>query len=73
MIAHSSGVRRQGRVIDYDDAAGYGTIADPDGRWFFHCTAIADGSRTIEEGTEVGFVLSAGHLGRLEARDVRPV
>ena len=30
--------------------AGYGTVADADGaEWFFHCTAIADGTRTIDD------------------------
>ena len=73
MNTHSSGARRVGRVTEYDAAAGYGTIADDDGRWFFHCTVIADGSRTVDKGAEVTFVLEPGHLGRWEARDVRPV
>ena len=73
MSSHSSGARRQGRVTEFEDAAGYGTVTDDDGGWFFHCTAIADGSRSIEVGAQVAFVLKAGHLGRWEARDVRPV
>ena len=72
MNAHPSGARRHGRVIDYDDAAGYGTVTDGDGVWFFHCTAIADGSRHIDDGTDVAFVLRPGHLGQWEARDVQP-
>ncbi|MDW3218814.1 MAG: cold shock domain-containing protein [Acidimicrobiales bacterium] len=73
MNAHSSRARRIGRVTGYDDAAAYGTVTDGDGEWFFHCTAIADGSRTIEPGAEVGFVLVPGHRGRLEARDIAAV
>ena len=73
MSGHSSGARRLGRVTEFDDAAGYGTVVDDDGPWFFHCTAIADGSRIIDEGVDVAFVLQPGHLGRWEARDLRPV
>lgn len=64
--------RRRGRVTDYDTAAGYGLVTDDRGEWFFHCTAIADGSRAIEPDTEVDFVLAPGHRGRMEARDIRP-
>lgn len=59
-------------MAEFDEAAGYGTVHDADGEWFFHCTAIADGSRSIERGAVVAFALSPGHLGRMEARDIRP-
>jgi len=68
----SSAARRAGRVRDYDEPAGYGTVVSEEGEWFFHCTAIADGSRSITVGAAVDFVLRPGHLGRMEARDVRP-
>ena len=42
-------------------------------RYGFHCTQIADGSRTIEVGTEVSFSLMPGRLGRWEAAGVAPV
>jgi cold shock CspA family protein len=71
-VSHGSSSRRRGRVADYDDAAGYGTVAGDGGEWFFHCTAIADGSRTIAVAAEVDFSLAPGHLGRMEARDIRP-
>ena len=63
-----------GRVETFDDPRGYGTVVAADGRgpWFFHCTAIADGTRTIEVGTAVTFEVEAGHLGRYEAVDIRP-
>ncbi len=38
----------------------------------FHCTAIADGSRRIDVGIEVSFVLTARHGGRLEASGIAP-
>ena len=59
-------------MTDFDEAAGYGRVADGGREWFFHCTAIADGTRTIERGAEVGFSLAPGHLGRMEARDISP-
>lgn len=71
-MSHRPSGRRRGRVAAFDDAAGHGTVADGIGEWFFHCTAIADGTRTVGVGHEVDFVLAPGHLGRLEARDIRP-
>lgn len=62
---------RTGTVASFDDPAGYGTVVDDDGgEWFFHCTAIADGSRTIETGTAVSFGVVAGRNGRWEAADM---
>ncbi|HEX7094772.1 MAG TPA: hypothetical protein VF183_02740 [Acidimicrobiales bacterium] len=61
---------RHGRVADYDAVAGYGHVESAGERWWFHCSAIADGSRRIEVGTPVRFRLVPGHLGRHEARDV---
>ena len=40
-----------GTVTEFDDAAGLGTITSDDGTTYaFHCTAIADGTRTIANG-----------------------
>jgi len=62
-----------GSVVSFDEHGGYGTVRDADGQeWFFHCTAIADGSRTIAEGTAVTFTLVPGRLGRWEASDLQP-
>ena len=62
-----------GVVVDFDATKGYGTIRGDDGRdYFFHCTAIADGSRTIDKDAHVEFAVVAGHLGRWEAAAVRP-
>lgn len=62
-----------GSVAGFDDPAGYGTIRADDGREvFFHCVAVADGTRTIAPGTPVTFDLAPGHHGRWEAVDVRP-
>ncbi|HUF33146.1 MAG TPA: cold shock domain-containing protein [Acidimicrobiales bacterium] len=62
------GERRHGVVSTFDEHRGYGTVRTDDGRdLFFHCTAIADGSRTIEEAVAVSFHVVAGRLGRWEA------
>ncbi|QGG95196.1 cold-shock protein [Actinomarinicola tropica] len=64
--------RRAGTVVAFDDDKGYGEVGGDDDRWFFHCTAIADGSRTIEVGAPVSFRVVPGRLGRWEAADLRP-
>jgi len=67
------GDERRGRVRRFDDASGLGEIDDDGGGSVaFHCVAIADGTRTIAEGTAVRFTLVA-KLGRWEAAGVRPV
>lgn len=87
-MAGSGGPRRgtvAGLVVEFDDPAGYGLVEgrpdDPDrssggpgsARWFFHCTAITDGSRSIEVGTPVVFAVAPGRRGQWEAATVRPV
>jgi CspA family cold shock protein len=62
-----------GTVDRFDDAKGWGYVRTDDGaEHFFHCTAIADGTRTIADGTTVEFELAAGHRGQYEARNVTP-
>jgi cold shock CspA family protein len=67
--------RRGGVVAEFDQHAGYGTVrADGSGEeLFFHCTAIADGSRTIDLDTAVTFRVVPGHNGRWEAAEVTPL
>jgi cold shock CspA family protein len=65
-----------GTVVEFDDAAGIGRVRDdgPDGATrFFHCTAIADGTRTIEVGAKVTYDVRPGHLGQWEAAAITPV
>jgi cold shock CspA family protein len=65
-----AGVLR-GRVDRFDDAAGHGVVRADDGdEFFFHCTAIADGTRTIDAGTAVTFEVVPGRRGRWEAAGV---
>ena len=62
-----------GSVVEFDDERGWGTVRSDGGdEYFFHCTAIADGTRTIDEGAEVTFEVVAGHGGRWEARGLSP-
>ena len=61
-----------GVVAAFDDPRGLGEIVGEDGTNYpFHCTQIADGSRTIDEGTEVRFELLP-KLGRWEATSITP-
>jgi cold shock CspA family protein len=61
-----------GTVTAFDDAAGLGTVTGDDGSEHpFHCTQVADGSRTIAVGTRVTFELWP-RLGRWEAAALRP-
>jgi cold shock CspA family protein len=63
-----------GSVTSYDGRRGIGTVTDSDGTEFgFHATAILDGSRRIDPGTEVAFIVAPGHLGRYEARELTAV
>ena len=62
-----------GSVVSFDDPRGIGTVVDADGgEHFFHCPAIADGTRTIEVGAAVDFEVVPGRQGRWEATNLRP-
>ncbi len=62
-----------GRVTSFDPRRGLGTVTEAGGSIFdFHATAILDGSRRIEPGTEVSFVVTPGHRGRYEACALAP-
>jgi len=56
-----------GVVTEFDEPRGLGTITADDGSVHpFHCTQIADGTRTIDAGQRVRFELLP-KLGRYEA------
>jgi cold shock CspA family protein len=58
-----------GRVTSFDSDRALGTVTADEGTEFgFHAVAIADGSRDIEVGSRVTFLVRAGHRGLLEAR-----
>lgn len=63
----------RGRVTAFDDHAGLGEVTTPAGPVHpFHCTAIADGTRTIPVGAEVTFVIVPGRSGMWEAVQLTP-
>ena len=63
----------EGIVVQFDAHRGLGVVEAVDGeRYPFHCTRIADGSRTIPVGIKVEFVVVPGLPGRWEASGIRP-
>lgn len=62
---------QRGRVVAFDEHIGLGEIEAEGRRYSFHCTRIADGTRTVEVGADVTFEIVPGHLGRWEASSVR--
>ena len=63
-----------GVVDEFDERRGLGTIIADDGAVLpFHCTAIADGSRTVEAGRRVQFRVAPGLSGRWVATGVEKV
>lgn len=62
---------RRGAVTAFDEPRGLGEVTGEDGDVLgFHCTAIADGSRTVDVGAKVAYQVTPGLLGRFEARDL---
>ena len=63
-----------GTVTAFDEHRGLGAITTTGGTVLaFHCTAIVDGTRTIEVGTAVRFETVPGRMGRWEAAAIAPV
>ncbi len=61
-----------GQVVAFGED-GWGTVRLDTGEEHpFHCTAITDGSRTIEVGTLVRVRVVPGRQGRWEATDLTP-
>ena len=62
-----------GVVTAFDEHAGLGVARGDDGVDYpFHCTQIADGTRTIGVAAEVSFAVVPGRLGRWEAARLSP-
>lgn len=62
-----------GTVVAFDERRGLGEVESADGdRYAFHCTQIADGTRTIAVGAAVDFELAPALLGAWEARALTP-
>jgi cold shock CspA family protein len=64
----------RGIVESFDDPRGLGVVRSDEGVDYpFHCTAVADGTRTIAVGTPVSFRVAPGRSGRWEATGIAPV
>ena len=64
----------RGVITEFDDPRGLGTVTAEDGTTYpFHCTAITDGTRTIEVGAAVEFDVVPGRMGRWEAAQLSTV
>ena len=73
LLPHSKIVfsTQHGRVETFDESKGLGTVRLADGTDLpFHCISIADGSRTISEGTSVSCAV-AFRVKRIEAIDIK--
>lgn len=65
---------RRGVVESFDPEVGLGQVSIPGGAAFrFHCTTIADGSRHIEAGQAVSFVVRPAGPGQWEAMAITPI
>jgi len=63
----------RGTVVEFDDHVGLGVVEDADGaRLPFHCTEIADRSRTVKVSASVRFCVMPGNRGTWEAARVEP-
>ena len=57
-----------GSVTSFDGAVGLGVVTtDDEVDYPFHCTQIADGTRTVKVGAKVRYEVVAGNLGTWEA------
>jgi cold shock CspA family protein len=56
-----------GIVTAFDEARGLGVVESGGVEHPFHCTALLDGTRTVEVGTAVSFEVRPGGMGRWEA------
>jgi cold shock CspA family protein len=64
----------RGRVRTFDEHRGLGEIEGDDGALYpFHCTRVADGTRSIPVGATVTFDVAPGPLGRWEAAAITRV
>jgi len=62
-----------GVVATFDERRGLGTIRAGGAEYSFHCTRLADGSRTVDVGQAVTFEVVPGRLGDWEAVAIEKV
>jgi cold shock CspA family protein len=59
-----------GTVTEFDERRGLGVIRAEGGEHAFHCTQLADGSRTVRVGQRVEFRVIPGRRGDWEAAEI---
>jgi cold shock CspA family protein len=59
-----------GVVAAFDEPRGLGTIVADGTSYPFHCTALLDGSRTVDVDARVTFEVRAAGMGRWEATGI---
>ena len=59
-----------GTVTAFDEPRGLGTIESDGTEYPFHCTAILDGTRSIDVGAPVSFEVRPAGMGRWEAAEI---
>jgi hypothetical protein len=60
--------------VEFDGMRGLGAVEGDDGtRHDFHCTRIADGTRTVPIGARVCYVVVPGSLGHWEAAGIEVI
>lgn len=65
---------RVGSIASFDEKRGTGAISWAGGDdLFFHCTAVADGSRRVAPGARVAFLARPGRGGRWEAVAIQKI
>jgi hypothetical protein len=65
---------KSGKVAEFDEHVGLGVVEADDGtRYPFHCTQIADGSRTIPVDAAVGGGSCRASLNRLSSIATPPL
>jgi CspA family cold shock protein len=62
-----------GVVAAFDEHRGLGTVRADGTEYAFHCTQIADGSRTVATGQSVSFDVVPGRHGDWEAVRIEKV
>lgn len=63
----------RGTITSFDEERGLGELDASGSLYPFHCTAMIDGTRTIEIGAAVTFGVRPGGMGRWEATAIEKV
>ncbi len=62
-----------GTVTAFEEGRGLGVIEADGGTFSFHCTQIADGTRSVRVGATVEFQVVPGRRGDWEATHIEKV